>query len=423
MDTTKLIARVKAILTTPKTEWPVIAGEPMSVRDIYSNHIIPLAAIPAIANFVKMSVLGFGTPLTGTMRVGFVTGLTQMVVSYVLTLAMLYVVALIIDGLAKTFSAERNQVQALKASGYAATASMVASIAIIIPGIGWLISLAGGLYTIYLLYLALPVTMKAPPEKAGAYTAVVIVATIVLGFIINAVVLGGIMGAGAGPHLSSLGMPTSGSSSADVQFDKNSPLGKLAEMGKNMEQAQKNLEAAEKSGDTEAQQKAMGQMMGSIFANGAQVEALEPGRLKAFVPDTLSGLARTSVSAERNQAMGMQVSQAEASYSDGTRALRLEIMDMGGAKGIMGLASWAAVQQDKETDTGYERTRKDGTRLLHEQWDAQSHDGEYTVIVGDRFSVKVSGQASSIDQLKDAAGSIDLDHLEALKEEGVQKGG
>ena len=34
MDFAKIIARIKAILTTPKTEWPVVATEPASVSGL-----------------------------------------------------------------------------------------------------------------------------------------------------------------------------------------------------------------------------------------------------------------------------------------------------------------------------------------------------------------------------------------------------
>jgi hypothetical protein len=37
-----------------------------------------------------------------------------------------------------------------------------------------------GLYSLYLLYLGLPIVMKSPREKAVAYTAVVVLAAIVL---------------------------------------------------------------------------------------------------------------------------------------------------------------------------------------------------------------------------------------------------
>ena len=49
----------------------------------------------------------------------------------------------------------------------------------------------------------------------------------------------------------------------------------------------------------------------------------------------------------------------------------------------------------------------------------QLGSGEYAVVVGERFTVKVSGNASSLDDLKEALGEVDLAGLEALKDEGV----
>lgn len=187
MDFEKIIARAKAILLTPKTEWPVIAAEPATVPDLYKNYFAILAALPAIAGFISTSVIGFGI-LGVTIRVPIVTGIIGMVIGYVLGLAMLYVLSLIIDALAPTFGGEKNPVQALKAAGYSYTASWVAGIAMLVPSIGVLIALAGGLYGIYLLYLGLPATMKAPKEKAIGYTIVTIIAAIVLGAIVSAIV-------------------------------------------------------------------------------------------------------------------------------------------------------------------------------------------------------------------------------------------
>jgi hypothetical protein len=81
---------------------------------------------------------------------------------------------------------------------------------------------------------------------------------------------------------------------------------------------------------------------------------------------------------------------------------------------------WAGVEQDHETDTGYDKTYKSNGQLVHEKWDNQSHSGEYGVIVGDRFAVTVSGKAESINKLKDVLGNINLAGLGALKNDGVQ---
>src|SRR3546814_18930124 len=96
---------------------------------------------------------------------------------------MLYVVALIINALAPTFGGRKDQLQAVKVIGYAWTAAWVAGIAAIVPWPGWLVVLAGGIYSIYLLYLGLPHTMKCPPEKAAGYTVVPPTTAVVLGWV------------------------------------------------------------------------------------------------------------------------------------------------------------------------------------------------------------------------------------------------
>ena len=420
MDFNKLIARVKAILATPKTEWPVIAAEPATVADLYKNYIIWLAAVPAVCQFIKGSFIGYGA-FGISYRTPIGAGITGMIVGYALTLALVYVVALIVDALAPTFSGQKNQVQAVKTVAYAWTASWVGGIGALIPWLGVLIALAALVYGIYLLYLGLPSTMKCPTDKAGGYTAVTIIIAIVLSWIIG-IVVAGIVGTGAfmsGAATHSL----SGLGGGDVTIDKDSTLGKLDAWSKKMEAAGKQMDAAQKSGDKEAQSEALGKIVGATLGGGDQVEALAPDVLKPFVPETLGGLKRTDFAAERNGAMGMQVSEAHATYSDGgERTLRLEVTDTGSAKGIMSLAGWAAVQNDRETDHGYEKTYKQNGRLVHEQWDSQTKYGEFGIVLGDRFAVKVSGHADSIEQLKAAVASVNLTGLEALKDAGVKKG-
>jgi hypothetical protein len=422
-DFNKLIARAKNILLTPKTEWPVIAGEPETVQGIYTRYVIWLAAIPAVFSFIKNVFIGhswFGV----TVHTGFGAGLAGMIVFYALSLVMVFVLALIVDALAGTFGAQKNQVQALKTVAYAHTASWVAGAGVILGvALGGLIGIAGLIYTIYLLYLGLPNTMKCPPEKSGGYTAVSIICGIVLSVVVMFVV-GGIIGVGAmgGGFAPGGGSIHLGSRNGDVTIDADSALGKLAAIGQQAEQASKKMDAAQKSGDANAQAAAAGQMMGALLGGGDKVEALAPDALKPFVPETLAGLKRTSLSAERNGAMGMQFSQAEGSYSDDSgHSLRLEIGDMGSAKGLTALAGWAGVESSKETDHGYDKTYKQNGRLTHEEWDTRSSYGEYSIVLGDRFTVKVTGNVASVDQLKGAVGSLNLAGLEALKNQGVTK--
>lgn len=120
--------------------------------------------------------------------------------------------------------------------------------------------------------------------------------------------------------------------------------------------------------------------------------------------------------------MGMQMTDAKATYtSDAGRSWDLQITDTGTAKGLLALAGGAGIEGENETATGYDKTYHEGGRLIHEQWDRSSSHGEYAVVLGDRFTVKIEGQADSIDDLKAALADLDLESLEAMKGEGVAK--
>jgi hypothetical protein len=172
-----LLDRAKHLLLTPRSEWEVIDGEGASVAALYTGYILPLAAIGPVARVVGSSL--FGIPYgRGVYRVPVGAAITAAVVMYVLSLAGVYVLALIIDALAPTFGGVKHQGHALKVAAYSSTAIWLAGIFSLVPMLRGLTIL--GLYSIVLLYLGLPVLMKAPAEKAGAYTAIVIVAGLVL---------------------------------------------------------------------------------------------------------------------------------------------------------------------------------------------------------------------------------------------------
>jgi hypothetical protein len=177
-----LVERVKNILLSPKTEWPVIAAESTDVKSLYTGYIMILAAIPAIAGIIGMLFLRFAGAAVATA-----------IAQYVLTLVMVFLVALLIDALAPTFGGTKSLVNALKLVAYSATAGWVASIALVIPVLGHIIALIGSLYGIYLLYIGLPVLMKCPQEKVIPYLVVTIVIWILLSWVIGALVIGAMM--------------------------------------------------------------------------------------------------------------------------------------------------------------------------------------------------------------------------------------
>lgn len=398
-----IVGRIINVLKSPKTEWPVIATEPATIGSLYVPYVLALAAVGPLAN-----LLGGGG--FGTFRLGSSFLLRTSITSYLVSLVSVAVLAWLINILAPTFGAQKNLIQAFKTAVYASTAAWIAGIGGLLGVLGTIVSLAGAVYSVYLLYLGLPHTMKAPPGRATGYTVVIIVAAIVLSIVLGAV--GAAIGGTRAGLMGGFGGIASKSDDGPV-FDADSALGRLERAGREMEKA-------EKEGRTQDPGQALGAVMGALGGSSTPVEALSADTLKGFMPDTLVGLPRQSISAERNAMLGMQISNAKARYGEGNSRIVLEITDTGGAAGMMALAGWANIEQSSEEGTRTERTSRANGRMVHEVWDSAEKRGEYSLVLGNRFLVKAEGSASELGDLKSALDEIDLAKLESLKGEGVK---
>lgn len=408
-----LVQRITNICLNPKTEWPVIEAETHSAADLYKKYIIILSAIPIIASFIGMTMIGINIPFFGSMRIPMGMGLTNMVLSFGLSLVSIYVISLIVDALAPSFGGEKNPIQALKVVAFAFTPAWIAGILNIIPSLGILVLIAS-FYSIYVLYLGLPVLMKAPQEKAVAYTAVSVICAIVF-----AVISGFIVTAVSGTN--NLNNLSAMHSNNKPVFDTNSPMGNLEQMSKQMEDAGKAMEKAQKSGDQQAQMSAATDALGAAFGGDGTVEVVEMAELKALLPDSLMGLKRKSIEGEKTAMGTFKISKAEARYADdNNRNIHITISDFGGNKMAAMMMGLGMIESEKETDHGYEKTYTKDGRYTSEEYQKDSSSGEYKVLVAKRFMMEIKGEQVKMDELKMAAQTIGFAKLEAMKNSGVK---
>src|SRR5262249_3227023 len=252
----------------------------------------PLGAIGGLAGFVGVSLAGTSVFVAGTYRMSILAGLALAIWTFIGAIIGVVLVGFIINALAPTFGGEQNSARAMKVAVYSFTPAWVAGVLRIIPALG-ILAILGAFYGFYLLYLGLPALMKAPKDKAAGYTVVTIVAALVVIFVVN--VVGGLMfvgGAIGSGMLGSMGSAAAPSTASEVEFDKNSPLGKLQEFGKAMEESNKKMEAAQKSGDSNAATAAALDTLGTLLGGGKKVDALEIDQIKSFLPPTLAGFSK-----------------------------------------------------------------------------------------------------------------------------------
>lgn len=413
-----LVERAKNITLTPKTEWPVIAGESTATIDLFKNYVAPLAAIPAVATFIGMSIVGITIPIIGTtVRMSPLSGISAMIMQFLQALIGIYLLSLIINALAPQFGAEKNSEQALKLSAYAFTPALLIGALMMLPFLGsllWLVYLAVAGYSVYILFLGMPVLMKVSQEKAVAYTAVSMVCSFVAMVVIHSVV----NMVNGNPYTSSMSSISTSSKSAEVS----GALGDLEKMGQKMEEANKKMEAAKKSGDPQAEMKAATEALGVALGAGSQAEVVDKDKLKALFPEAIGNLKRNSLEGEKSAMGEFKIAKAEARYGDeNNHQIRMTITDTGGSKMFGTMFAWGMIEQDKETDTGYEKMGKVNGRPTHERFQKDGPSGEYSLLIAGRFLVEAHGDNVDMATIKTASAAVGYDKLEAMKNEGVKQ--
>jgi Yip1 domain len=178
-----IVARAKAITLNPAATWPVIEAESHDAKSLYVPYLLILAAIPAVCSFIGMSIIGIGG-FGFSMRIPFGSGLAMMITTYVLSLVMTYGMGWLISALAPTFGGQSNMIQGLKIAVFGATPMMLAGVFNILPALS-IIGLLAAIYSLYVMYLGLPILMKNPKDKTITYMVVVVIASIIAGVVLG----------------------------------------------------------------------------------------------------------------------------------------------------------------------------------------------------------------------------------------------
>ena len=180
-----IVERAKAITLNPAATWPVIDTEKHDAKSLFVPYLLILAAIPAVASFIGLSLVGMGG-FGFSFRVPIASGLAMMVTTYILSLVMTFGMGWLTSVLAPTFGGQSNLVQGLKLAVFGSTPMMLAGVFNILPALS-IIGLLVALYSLYVMYLGLPVLMKNPKEKTIVYMVVLIIASIIAGVVLSMV--------------------------------------------------------------------------------------------------------------------------------------------------------------------------------------------------------------------------------------------
>jgi len=392
-QTQSLLARIKGLLLKPRQEWPVIAGERTSIGGLMLSYVAVIAAIPVLAQMIGMLVFGISV-LGVTYRPPIMTTLAGALGQYVLSLIAVGVIAVMIDVLAPKFGGRRNLTQAFKVAAYGSTAAWLAGAAALLPAISFLAIL--GAYSLYLLYLGLPVLMEAPKEKALAYTAVVVILAGLL-FVVAGAITRPLL---ARPHGAALSGAFAGSvlpqDRASLPTGRVSlPGGRQVDLGE-MQQAVARAEKMTRN------------------ARDGAVAVVAAEKLAEFLPASIGRYRQVSAESSSVGAIELGGSRAEARYVLDDQYIELSVTDIPMAGPMAAIGAAMQVRGERKTATGYERTHVVDGAFVAEEWDQTTGQGSYTTMAGERFMITATGRVADMKELKAAVAAVRPDRIARL---------
>jgi hypothetical protein len=172
-----LIDRAKNMITTPKTEWAVIASEEPNQGAMITGYALPLILLGAVAAFIGYGIIGFNIGIVSYASTSW--GLYYAVMQLSYGLLSIFITSFVVNALAPSFGSQKDSGRAMQLVVYAMTPGWIGAILNIFPSIAWL-GMLFGIYGLYLIYLGLPHTMKTPQDKVAIYMVVTIVILIVV---------------------------------------------------------------------------------------------------------------------------------------------------------------------------------------------------------------------------------------------------
>ncbi len=163
-------------LFTPIKQWQAIAEEPL---EKFSKHLIypfVLALLPAVAWYYGITEIGWtvadGEPIKLTKE----SALPIIVLFYIAMVSSVVIIGYMIHWMSETYEAKTSVAKGIAITGYISTPMFLAGLVGFYPllwldlGVG-IIALS---WSIYLLYVGIPIAMKQPKEQGFLYASAIV---------------------------------------------------------------------------------------------------------------------------------------------------------------------------------------------------------------------------------------------------------
>lgn len=200
---------IYGLFAHPQAEWRAIRDQRCTIAKCYCSHVLMLAALPALAGLIGTTQIGWKIGDRETVRLTLESAAIIAALSYAAILVGVFSIGKLIHWMGQTYGAQQSLSQSIALAAYTATPLFLVGVLWVYPLLWFnlLVGLPALAYTVYLLYLGVPIMMDISPERGFLFaSAVLAVGLVMLVAVLAATVI--LWASGFGPELSALSPPT-----------------------------------------------------------------------------------------------------------------------------------------------------------------------------------------------------------------------
>ncbi len=177
-----MLLKIIGLFFWPKRTWQGIAELSPTQLRFYMFYPVVLSLLPAVAWYFGTSQTGWTIGDSDPIRLTEDSAMVIAICFYITQILAIWVIGYFIHWMSTTYGAESTATKGMVLIGFTATPILLAGLIGFYPNfsIDLLVAIAAVSYSVYLLYIGIPIAMNVPVERGFFYASAVVGVALVI---------------------------------------------------------------------------------------------------------------------------------------------------------------------------------------------------------------------------------------------------
>ena len=185
MPFNQLISSLQRAILKPEPLWQEEVEKSVAWSLLLKNTVLPVIGVTAILSAILLKIFGYHLPMIGVVRPSMTDMLLQIVGAIVMYGISIVLLGWIAAWLAGMLGGKNDLNRAVAMLFWISVPSLVGQVLGTLPFVGWVISLGLGIYSLVLLYRAIPVFLDVPVSERVKHFIFFLIASFVVSILLG----------------------------------------------------------------------------------------------------------------------------------------------------------------------------------------------------------------------------------------------